>query len=69
MILGVFLGISITFNIIALITLKIFYSKFIKNNPLSIFSKYEKIDKKENNNKNIDIIEKLKKYDMEYWDI
>ena len=66
MILGVFLGISITFNIISLIVLKIVYSKFIKNNPLSMLNVLEKKEKRE---KNTDIIDKLKKFDMEYWDI
>lgn len=66
MILGVFLGISITFNIISLIILKIVYSKFIKNNPLSMFNVLEKKERKE---KSTDIINKIKNLDMEYWDI
>lgn len=62
MILGVILGFSITLNLVSLIILKIMYSKLIKNNPLSSFNQI-------NNKKTDEIIDKIKKFNMEDWDI
>lgn len=63
MILGLLIGISITLNIILFIILKFMYSKVIKNNPLSSFTNLN------NKKKSNDILDKIKKFDMEYWDI
>lgn len=62
MILGIILGFSITLNLVCLIILKIVYSKLIKNNPLSSFNQI-------NNKKTDEVIDKIKKFNMEDWDI
>lgn len=60
MIFYILFGISITLNLVTFIGLFIFYKKFMRDNPLSFL--YKK-PKEEN------IIDKLKKENLEYWDI